>query len=47
MRAVRLWIAATIYFSALFCWQNHYITALGLGFRFPTYRSIQVNPSFD
>gem|GEM_PF-6449128 len=47
MHSVPLWIGAALYFAALLCWQSHYVAALDQAFRFPSYQSIQVNPSFD
>jgi hypothetical protein len=47
MHSVPLWIAAVVYFVTLFCWQTHYVTALDQAFRFPSYRSIQLDPSLD
>jgi hypothetical protein len=47
MYSVPLWIGAVLYFVTLFCWQNHYVTALDQGFRFPSYKSLQVSPSLD
>jgi hypothetical protein len=47
MRSVPVWIAAVLYFVTLLCWQTHYVTALDQAFRFPSYRSIQLDPSLD
>jgi hypothetical protein len=47
MHSVPLWIAAALYFVTLFCWQSHYVTALDQALRFPSYRSLQLDPSLD